>query len=378
MTDDRTPDVPDGPEDAGVPAEDAAAAGAAGASAATGGGVSTTAWIVGGVIAVIAVIAIIAAIASSNDDEVAAGDTTTTAETTTSVEETTTTSEETTTTGAETTTTVEETTTTAGETTTTAGACSVDNLTLVSAGVLTAATGEPAFPPWVGTTDGENFDVPESQTGYESALVYEIASRLGFADDQVTWVRTGFDEAIAPGPKNFDFNIQQYSITDERAQVVDFSEPYYVTQQALVTFEDGDFAGVTTLDELKPARLGAQIGTTSLDFIDNVIQPDAQAFVYDTNADAKAALDAGQIDGIVVDLPTAYFITAVEIEGTIVAGTFAAQADEPDEFGLLFAKDNPLRECIDPVIVEMTNDGTIEALIDLWLEAGGDVPEIGG
>ncbi|HSF87284.1 MAG TPA: ABC transporter substrate-binding protein [Acidimicrobiia bacterium] len=355
MTDDRTPDPGAGaPEDAG-------------AAAGTGG--SNTGWIIGGVVAVIAIIAIIWAVAAGGDDEddeVTAGDTTTT------VEETTTTAEDTTTTAAETTTTVAETTTTVGD------VCAIDSLALVNAGTLTVATGEPAFPPWVGTTAGENFDSPESGTGYEAALVYEIASRMGFSADQVTWVRTGFDEAIAPGPKNFDFNVQQYSITDEREQVVDFSVPYYVTQQALVTFEDSDFAGVTTLAELAGARLGAQIGTTSLDFIDNVIQPDEAAFVYNTNADAKAALDANQIDGIVVDLPTAYFITAVEIEGSIVAGTFAAQADMPDEFGLLFSQDNTLRECVDPVLTEMTNDGTITSLIDQWLEAGGDVPEIGG
>jgi len=256
------------------------------------------------------------------------------------------------------------------------GSCAIEDLELVTAGTLTVATGEPAFPPWVGTTDGENFDVPESKTGFESAVAYEIATRLGFGDDQVTWVRTGFDEAIAPGPKDFDFNVQQYSITDERDEVVDFSEPYYVTQQALVTFADSSLVGATTLADLKGAKLGAQIGTTSLDFIEDVIKPDAEASVYDTNADAKSAMEAGQLDGIVVDLPTAFFITAVEIEGSVVAAAFSAEAAAPDEFGLLFAEGSTLRDCVDSVIEEMREDGTLASLEEQWLTQGSGVTVI--
>ena len=284
---------------------------------------------------------------------------------------------------AETTTTAaaETTTTAAAETTTTAAAveaCAVDSLELVQAGTLTVATGEPAFPPWVGSGDDATFDVPESKTGFESAVVYEVAARLGFAEDQVVWVRTGFDEAVAPGPKTFDFNIQQYSINDQRDEVVDFSVPYYVTTQALVVFEDSVYVNVESLADLADAKLGAQIGTTSLDFIDNVIKPNEKAAVYDTNVDAKSAMDAGQLDGIVVDLPTGFYITAVEIEGSTIAAAFAAQAQDADEYGMLFAEANTLRDCINPVLEEMKADGTLAALEEQWLTSGTGIFVITG
>jgi len=254
--------------------------------------------------------------------------------------------------------------------TTAAGAsCDVADLNLVTDGTLTVATGEPAFPPWVGTADA-NFDEPESGTGFEAALVYALAGELGFAEGDVTWVRTGFDEAIAPGDKDWDFNIQQYSITADRDEVVDFSDPYYTTKQALVAFPDSAVAGATTLADLADATLGAQIGTTSLDFIEDVIG--TQAAVYENNVDAKAALDAGQIDGIVVDLPTAYYITAVEIEGSAIIAEFEAAAQAPDNFGLLFAEGNPLVGCVNQALAALRADGTLDALEDQWLvDAGG-------
>jgi polar amino acid transport system substrate-binding protein len=200
--------------------------------------------------------------------------------------------------------------------------CEFEDLNLVTDETLTVATDEPVFPPpWMGVGD-ENFDVPESKTGFEGALVYELASRLGFTDDQVTFVRTGFDEAIAVGPKDWDFNIQQYSITEAREEVVDFSDPYYTTSQALVTFADSPFASATTIDDLKDAKLGAAIGTTSLDFAENVIEPNEEVSVYDENVDVEAAMNAGQIDGLIVDLPTAYFVTAVQVERSVIAGQF--------------------------------------------------------
>jgi len=274
----------------------------------------------------------------------------------------------------------ETTTTAAAETTTTAAvsACAVESLELITPGTLTVATGLPAFPPWVGTGDDATFDVPESGTGFESAVVYEIAKRLGFGEEQVVWVRTGFDEAVAPGPKSFDFNIQQYSINADRDQVVDFSVPYYVTTQALVTFEDSPYASAQSLADLADAKLGAQIGTTSLDFIENVIQPNQEAQVYNSNVDVKSAMDAGQLDGLVVDLPTGFYITAAEIEGSIIAAAFAAQAQDPDEYGLLFAEGNPLKECIDPVLEEMKADGTLAALEEQWLTSGSGIFVITG
>jgi len=256
------------------------------------------------------------------------------------------------------------------------GSCAVEDLNLATAGALTVATGEPAFPPWIGVGD-DNFDVPESQTGYEGALVYALAEEMGFADTDVAWIRTGFDEAIAPGPKDWDFNIQQYSITDVRDEVVDFSDPYYVTTQALVTFADSEYASASSVDDLKGATLGAQIGTTSLDFIDDVIQPDSDANVYDENVDVGAAMNAGQIDGLVVDLPTAYFIIAVQVEGTIIAGQFEADAASPESLGMLFAEGNSLVGCVNRALKTLTDNGTVQALEDTWLTQDGAVPIIG-
>lgn len=255
-----------------------------------------------------------------------------------------------------------------------AASCEIADLNLVTPGMLTAATGEVAFPPWVGTTDGDNFDEPESGVGFESAVVYAIAEEMGFTADQVAWVRVGFDEAIAPGPKNFDFNIQQYTITADRDEVVDFSAPYYSNAQALVGFADSDIVSARTLADLADARLGAQVGTTSLDYIEDVIQPNTQAAVYNSNADAKSALEARQIDGIVVDIATAYYITAVEIPGSIVVAAFATPSEQPDEFGLLFAEGNSLRDCVNVAIAALQANGTIAALEQQWLvDTGGAV-----
>jgi polar amino acid transport system substrate-binding protein len=199
------------------------------------------------------------------------------------------------------------------------GSCDLADLPLVTAGTLTVGTGEPVFPPWMGVGD-DVFDVPESKTGFEGGLVYALAAELGFTDDQVVFVRTGFTEVIAPGPKSFDFNIQQYSITEARDEVVDFSDPYYTTRQALVTFEDSPYANVSSADDLKDAKLGVAIGTTSLEFVEKVIKPDTDASVYDENVDVESAMRAGQIDGLVVDLPAAYFVSAAQVEGSVIAG----------------------------------------------------------
>lgn len=269
------------------------------------------------------------------------------------------------------------TTTASDETTTTVDECAVDQLNLVNPGQLTVATGEPVFPPWMGVGD-DNFDVPESGTGFEGALVYELANELGFSDEDVVFVRTGFDEAIAPGPKDWDFNIQQYSITEERDEVVDFSNPYYTTTQALVTFPDSEFADAETIEDLKDAKLGAAIGTTSLDFVENVIQPNEEPNVYDENVDVEAAMNAGQIDGLVVDLPTAYFVTAVQVEGAVIAGQFEAEAADPDNFGLLFAEGNPLVDCVNEALETLRDDGTLAALEEEWLAQEGAIPTITG
>ena len=253
--------------------------------------------------------------------------------------------------------------------------CELADLELVTAGTLTVATGEPVFPPWMGVGD-DNFDVPESQTGFEGALVYALAEEMGFDADEVVFVRTGFDEAIAAGPKNWDFNIQQYSITEDRKQVVDFSEPYYTTRQALVLYPDSEFAGATSVDDLKDAVLGAAIGTTSLAFIEDVIKPNTEPSVYDENVDVAAAMNAGQIDGLVLDLPAGYYMTAVEVPGSIIAGQFEHEAADPDNYGMLFAKGNTLVSCVNAALAELKSDGTLQSLEDTWLTQDGGIPII--
>lgn len=260
--------------------------------------------------------------------------------------------------------------TTAATETTVADECAIENLDLVSEGMLTAATGEPAFEPWVVDDD------PASQQGFEAAVVYAMAEEMGFTPDQVTWTRVGFDEAIAPGPKDFDVNIQQYSITEERDEVVDFSYPYYETQQALVAFTDSPVTEATSLEELKGYNLGAQIGTTSLDYIEQVIEPDTPPAVYDTNSDAKSALEAGQIDAIVFDLPTAYFITAVEIPDAAIVGALPASAEQADRFGMLMEEGTGLKPCVDRALEALDEAGTLDALADEWLQQEGEIPEL--
>ncbi|MFP5332850.1 MAG: ABC transporter substrate-binding protein [Acidimicrobiia bacterium] len=248
--------------------------------------------------------------------------------------------------------------------------CEIEDLQLVNEGVLTIATGEPAFPPYVIDND------PANKQGFEAAVAYAVANEMGFTDDQVEWVRTTFDEGIAPGPKTFDFNLQQYSITEEREQVVDFSDPYYETSQALVGYADSAVVGATSIDDLKGFKLGAQIGTTSLAYIENVIQPDEPAAVYDDNVAAKAALDAGQVDAIVFDLPTAYYVTAVEIEGSQIIGVLETPDDSADYFGLLMQNDSPIRNCVNAAIGRLREAGTLDALAEEWMQSGGDIPTI--
>ncbi len=258
-------------------------------------------------------------------------------------------------------------------------ACDVDSLPLTEPGTLTVATGEPVFEPWMSDDD------PTNGEGFESALVYALAEQLGFAEDDVTWVRTGFDEAIAPGSKDYDFNIQQYSITDERDEVVDFSEGYYEVEQALVAAADAPIADAASLADLRSARLGAAIGTTSLDYVEQVIQPESQALVFDDNAAAKAAFDAGQVDGLVFDLPTAYFITAVEIPDAAIVGVLpresttggaTEEADGAEELGMLFEEGSELVPCVNEALSALRADGTVEALEEQWLSQAGDIPTL--
>ncbi|MFZ9016983.1 MAG: ABC transporter substrate-binding protein [Ilumatobacteraceae bacterium] len=256
-----------------------------------------------------------------------------------------------------------------------AGGC--DPLPTVQEGMLTVATGETVFPPWMGAGE-DDFDDPTTGTGYEGALVYALAEELGFSADEVTFVRTGFDEVIAPGEKDWDFNIQQYSITEERDEVVDFSDGYYQVEQAIIGRADGAAASATSLADLKGLRIGAAIGTTSLDYAESVIAPDEQVQVYDDNAAAKAAFDADQVDAIVFDLPTAYYITAVEITDASIIGVLPRSDDAPEELGMLFEDGNPLVACVNTALAALRDGGTLDAIEEEWLNQGGGIPTLAG
>jgi polar amino acid transport system substrate-binding protein len=238
-------------------------------------------------------------------------------------------------------------------------------------GTLTIGTGNPAFSPWV-----EN-DAPESGEGFEAAVAYAVATAMGFDNANVAWVRTSFDEAVQPGAKNFDFNLQQYSITEERKQTVSFSEPYYSTNQAIVGYADSAAVGATTVEALKELKFGVQSGTTSLQFLVDNIAPTTEPYVYDDNAAAKAALEAKQIDAIVVDLPTALYISAVEIEGSTVIGQFpASDGMAPDQFGLVFDLDNPLVDCVNVALQSIKDSGELATIEQTWLSENISAPVI--
>ncbi len=220
-------------------------------------------------------------------------------------------------------------------------------------------------------------DVPESGEGFEAAVAYAVAEQMGYGYDDVAWVRTSFDEAIQPGPKSFDFNLQQYSITEERDENIDFSLPYYTSNQAIVALDGSAAEGATSIADLKDVKFGAQVGTTSLQFITDVIQPNEEPFVYDDNVGAKAALEANQIDAAVFDLPTALYVSAVEIEGSSVIGQFSPDAGgTTDQFGMVLEEGNPLKECVDAAITTITDDGTLDALVTEWLADNTGAPFI--
>jgi polar amino acid transport system substrate-binding protein len=254
---------------------------------------------------------------------------------------------------------------------TTEGTATESDCSTITEGTLTIGTGSPAFSPWV-----EN-DAPESGEGFEAAVGMAIAAELGYEGESVVWVRTTFDEAVAPGEKNFDFNMQQYSITPEREETISFSDPYYSSNQAIVALAGSPAEGATTVADLADVKFGAQAGTTSLTFINEIIKPTNEPFVYDDNAGAKAALEAGQIDAIVVDLPTALFISAVEIEGTSVVGQFPGSAGGlTDDFGAVFTKDNPLVACVNTALAALKESGELAKIEQAWLSDNAGVPVI--
>jgi polar amino acid transport system substrate-binding protein len=258
--------------------------------------------------------------------------------------------------------------------------CAAESLNLVNPGQLTVATGNPAYPPWFegGETGNEwKINDPANGKGFESAVAYAVAEQLGFAPDQVVWVPTTFNEAIAPGPKKWDFNIQQIGITKKRAKSVQFSDGYYDNVQALVTVEGSPVEGATTVAELKDAKLGVPLGTTSYDFVVDQIQPSQEPAVYDDQNGAVQALKNGQIDGIVVDLYSAFYMRDVQLSDAkgIIVGQFPPLGDT-EQFGVTFEQGNPLVACVNQAIEAAKLDGTLDAIFQEWLATKGSAPVI--
>jgi polar amino acid transport system substrate-binding protein len=247
-------------------------------------------------------------------------------------------------------------------------ACATDALALKNPGRLTVGTDSPAFEPWFADND------PSNGEGFESAVAYAVAAELGFGEDEVDWVKVPFNNSYAPGEKDFDFDINQISITPARAEVVDFSDGYYEASQALIALKDSPAADATTVDELSGLKLGAQTGTTSLTVIRDVIQPEQQEAVFDDTNAAKQALDNGQVDGFLADLPTAFFITAVEIPKATIVGQFQPAEGETEEFGLLFERGSELVPCVNDALASLRDSGTLADLEQQWLSDVVDVP----
>ncbi|QBR90875.1 ABC transporter substrate-binding protein [Nocardioides euryhalodurans] len=250
-----------------------------------------------------------------------------------------------------------------------ADACDRDNLDTYSEGVLTIATDNPAYPPWFVDND------PSNGQGYESAVAYAIAEQLGFAQDEVEWAKVPFNAVVSPGEKKFDFDVNQVSITEERRQAVDFSSGYYDVRQAVVTTAGSAIDGASSVDELQDAKLGAQVGTTSYTAITDQIQSSQEAAPFDTNDQAVQALNNGQIDGIVVDLPTAYFMTAVQLDDGVIVGQLPQTGGEVEQFGAVLDLDSPLTDCVSQAVDTLREDGTLDELADEWLAQQG-APEL--
>lgn len=248
--------------------------------------------------------------------------------------------------------------------------CTPDELETLTAGVLTIATDEPAYEPWMVDND------PTNQEGFEAAVAYAVAEQLGYSDDQVEWVRVPFTAAIQPGPKTFDFDINQFSITEERKAAVDFSSPYYDVAQAVIAVEGTPAAEATDIAGLADVQLGAQVGTTSFTAIEELIAPSVEPRVFNSNEDAVAALKNGQIDALVVDLPTAFYLTSVEIEGGTILGQLPPTTGPVEQFGLVLDLGSPLTACVSDAVDQLDLDGTLAELEQTWLADVAGAPTL--
>ena len=255
--------------------------------------------------------------------------------------------------------------------------CAKEELTLVNAGGLTIGTDNPAFPPWFegGTPEGSEWEIndPATGEGFESAVAYAVAEQLGFSEDEVEWMVVPFNLSFRPGPKDFDFDINQISYVEERDRAVDFSDSYYDVNQAVVTLQSSDFADAASIQDFQGAKLGAPVGTTSYDYVVENIQPGEDPAVYDTLNDAVSGLKNRQVDGIVVDLPTAFFITAVQVPNGTIVGQFPSVGGQ-EYFGMVFEEGNPLRDCVNEALAALREDGTLDSIQQEWLADKTDAP----
>ena len=247
--------------------------------------------------------------------------------------------------------------------------CTPDQLDTASSGKLTIATDKPAYPPYFEDND------PTNGKGFESAVGYAIADQLGYTPDQVEWTVEPFNASYAPGPKDFDFDLNQISITPKRAEQVDFSSPYYTADQAVVALPDTLPDKLTTPGDLADVKIGVQIGTTSLDAVTETIDPNEDPVVYDTSNDVVTALEQGQVDAIVVDTPTALYLTAAQVPKARIYGEFPAPGG--DEWGALLQQGSSLTGCVSAAIDELKSSGELERIQERWINAEGGVPRLG-
>jgi polar amino acid transport system substrate-binding protein len=259
--------------------------------------------------------------------------------------------------------------------TTSASTCDKGSLSLVNDGQLTVGTDNPAYPPWFGGSEKAPWKVsdPRSGEGFESAVAYAVAGKLGFAKDEVKWIVVPFNTSYAPGPKKFDFDINEISYTPARGKVVDFSDSYYNVNQAIVVKKGTKIASAKSIADLKPYKLGVQIGTTSYQYIKDTIKPSKQPAVYDTNDAAVAALKNGQTDALVVDLPTAFYVTAAQVPNSKILGQFPTSSTG-EHFGMVLEKGSSLTSCINQALTELRADGKLQQIQDKWLSKVAGAP----
>jgi len=251
---------------------------------------------------------------------------------------------------------------------TSSAACTKDQLHLYTAGRLTVGTDKPAYEPWFKSND------PSNGQGFESAVAYAVATKLGFAKTEVKWATVPFDSSYAPGAKKFDFDINQVSITPDRAKVVTFSDGYYDVAQGVVTMKGSKYASISSVSQLQGAKIAVQVGTTSLTAVQNQIKPSTQAKVFNDQVDAVNALKNKQVDAIVVDLPTAFYVTAAQVPNSVIAGQLPNTGASTEQFGMLFQKGNSLVTCVNQALGQLKSSGELAKIQQQWLTSSAGAP----